>query len=101
MRRTRRSTLFPYTTLFRSVVVNAGVLNVQNDTGLGTTAGGVTVSASGAALELQGGINIGADGMRTRVNASYASGAYGIFSRDNRYAGVITLGSDSRINSDA
>src|SRR5204863_6102060 len=42
--------------------VSAGVLNIQNNTALGTIAGGTSV-ASGAALQLQGGITVGAEAL--------------------------------------
>ena len=51
--------------------ISAGVLNVQNVTGLGTTAAGTTV-VDGAALEIQGGISIGAEALT--LNGSGISG---------------------------
>ena len=42
--------------------VGAGTLSIANSLGLGTVAGGTTVTA-GAALELQGGVNIGGEAL--------------------------------------
>src|SRR5206468_4797 len=45
-----------------ATTISAGALNIQNASGLGTTAGGTTVS-SGAALQIQGGIAVGAEAL--------------------------------------
>jgi fibronectin-binding autotransporter adhesin len=80
--------------------ISAGALRAANVTALGTTAGGVTV-ASGAALELSGNIAIGAEDL-TLNNAGISSGgALRNISGNNTYGGLITLASDSRINSDS
>src|SRR4029077_20040873 len=55
-------TLFGANTYTGATTINAGVLNVQNATGLGTTAGGTTVS-SGGTLQLQGRITVGAEAL--------------------------------------
>jgi autotransporter-associated beta strand protein len=81
-----------------ATAVNAGVLNIQNSTALGTTAGGVTV-ADGAALEMQGGIAVGAEALQISGTGISNTGALLNVSGDNSWAGIITLGSASRINS--
>ena len=45
-----------------TTTITSGVLNIQNATALGTTAGG-TIVAAGAALQLQGGITVGAEAL--------------------------------------
>jgi fibronectin-binding autotransporter adhesin len=80
--------------------INSGVLNVRNNTGLGTTAGGVTV-VSGAALELQNGITIGAEALSLNGTGISNGGALLNISGNNVYGGTITLQSASRINSDS
>ncbi|MGG9972180.1 autotransporter-associated beta strand repeat-containing protein [Ferruginibacter sp. SUN002] len=84
-----------------ATAVSAGVLNVRNAQGTGTTAGGVTV-ASGAALELQGNITVGAEAL-TLNNAGISSGgSLRNISGNNTWGGTITLSTNAvRINSDA
>lgn len=82
------------------VTVTAGVLNIQNAGGLGTSASGTTVQA-GAALELQGGIFIGAEALTLFGTGVANGGALRNVSGSNTFGGAITLGSPSRINSDA
>lgn len=83
-----------------ATAVNSGALRAVNANSLGTTAGGVTV-ASGAALELSGGTSIGAEALSLSGTGISLGGALRNISGDNSYAGVITLGAASRINSDA
>jgi autotransporter-associated beta strand protein len=83
-----------------ATTVSAGTLNIQNATALGTTAGGVTVTA-GAALQLQGGIAVGAEALTMNGAGVSADGALRSISGANSYAGVVTLASASRINADA
>jgi autotransporter-associated beta strand protein len=80
--------------------VNAGALRITNATALGTTEGGTTV-ADGAALELQGGVSVGAEALTLNGTGIANGGALRNLSGNNTYAGPITLGSASRINSDA
>jgi autotransporter-associated beta strand protein len=80
--------------------VSVGTLNIQNATALGTTAGGVTVTA-GAALQLQGGIAVGAEALTLNGTGASTGGALRNVSGANSYGGAVTLGSASRINSDA
>ena len=59
---TGKQTFSGANTFTGATTISAGVLNIQNNTGLGTTAGGTSV-AQFAALELQGGITIGAEAL--------------------------------------
>jgi autotransporter-associated beta strand protein len=86
-----------FTTL---TTITAGVLNIQNATGLGTTATGTTV-AGAAALELQGGIVVGAEALSLSGTGVTTAGALRNISGVNTYGGNITLAAPSRINSDA
>ncbi len=83
-----------------ATTVSAGVLNVQNNTALGTVAGGVTVS-SGAALELQGGIAVGAEALSLNGTGISGGGALVNVSGTNNYGGLLTLGAAATISSDS
>jgi autotransporter-associated beta strand protein len=80
--------------------VSAGVLNIQNADALGTTATGTTVS-SGAALQIQGDITTAAEALTLNGTGVSATGALRNISGNNTYAGLVTLGTATRINSDA
>jgi autotransporter-associated beta strand protein len=80
--------------------LQAGTLNVQNAAGLGGTSNGVSVGA-GAALELQGGITVGAEALSLSGTGVSTNGSLRNVSGNNTYRGLVTLGLDSRINSDA
>ncbi|NBS84810.1 MAG: hypothetical protein EBS59_09010, partial [Verrucomicrobia bacterium] len=84
-----------------ATTISNGALNLRNNTGLGTTAGGTTVSATGAALELQGGITVGAEALTLNGTGVSLGGALRNISGTNTYGGLVTLGSASRINSDS
>jgi len=82
-----------------ATTVSAGILNIQNNNGLGGTGGGTSV-ASGATLQLQG-VTIGAETLQ--INGTGAAGQNGALvsvSGTNNYGGLITLGSNSTISSD-
>ena len=83
-----------------TTTVSAGVLNIQNATALGTTAGGTSV-ASGAALQVQGDISVGAEALTLGGTGVANDGALRNISGTNTYGGLVTLGAASRINSDA
>jgi fibronectin-binding autotransporter adhesin len=83
-----------------ATTVSAGVLNVHNSSGLGTTAGGVTVS-NGAALELQGGIAVGAEALSIAGTGISSGGALRNVSGTNSYAGAITQTAATLVNVDA
>src|SRR3712207_7368563 len=79
IRRPPRSTLFPYTTLFRSVAAEAG------EFGDGITAGTVAWQRVQAALVLLAGLAAAgagvwfADRKSTRLNSSHANISYAVF----------------------
>ncbi|NQU94839.1 MAG: autotransporter domain-containing protein [Candidatus Omnitrophica bacterium] len=83
-----------------ATTVNAGVLNIRNDSATGTTAWGTTV-ADGAALETQGGIAVGGEALTLNGTGIEGAGALRNISGDNDWGGQITLGSATRINSDS
>jgi autotransporter-associated beta strand protein len=83
-----------------TTTVSVGALEVQNATGLGTTAAGTVVS-SGATLQLQGGIVIGAEALSLSGNGVANAGALRNVSGDNTFGGAITIVSASYIGSDA
>jgi fibronectin-binding autotransporter adhesin len=81
--------------------VAAGVLNIQNPTGLGTIAGGTTVS-DGATLQLQNNITVGAEALTiSGVGASGQNGALVNVSGTNNYGGLLTLAAASTISSNS
>ncbi|MDD2762351.1 MAG: autotransporter-associated beta strand repeat-containing protein [Opitutaceae bacterium] len=83
-----------------TTTVSAGVLNISNNSALGDVASGTTVN-SGAALEIQGGISVGAESLTLNGTGISSGGALRNVSGNNSWAGAVTLGSASRINSDA
>jgi fibronectin-binding autotransporter adhesin len=93
-------TLSGVNTYSGATTVSAGVLNIQNAQGTGTTAGGVTVS-SGAALQLQGGITVGAEILSLNGTGISNDGALRNISGDNTWRGTITLAGTTSIQSDA
>ena len=80
--------------------ISLGVLRATNGNALGTTAAGTTIS-NGAALELAGNIAIGTEALSITGTGRGGAGALRNISGDNSYAGAISLGAASRINSDA
>lgn len=82
-----------------TTTISAGVLNIQNATALGTTAAGTSVT-SGAALQLEGGISVGAEALTLNGTGISNNGALRNISGNNSWAGAVTLGSATRINSD-
>ncbi|MGH7383332.1 MAG: beta strand repeat-containing protein, partial [Candidatus Methylomirabilales bacterium] len=76
--------------------VSAGILNVQNNTALGTTAGGTTV-ASGATLEIASGIAIGAETLNVGGAGVGSNGALVVTSGSGSLAGAVTLGANASI----
>src|SRR5438309_2734655 len=72
IRRPPRSTLFPYTTLFRSLLVMAGVAL--------TVTGGSNAGAEAARLGIGAGLAGGLlDRKSTRLNSSHSSISYAVF----------------------
>ncbi len=81
--------------------INAGILNIQNASALGTIAAGTTV-ASGATLQLQGGITTLSEGLTiSGTGASGQNGALVNVSGTNNYAGLLTLGAAATISSNS
>ena len=80
--------------------VSAGVLNIQSANALGTTAAGTSVT-SGAALQIQGSITTAAEALTLNGTGVSNTGALRNISGTNDFAGLVTLGSAARINSDA
>jgi autotransporter-associated beta strand protein len=79
--------------------ISAGVLNIQNNTSLGTTAGGTTIS-SGATLQVQGGITVGSEALNIRgTGASGQTGALVNVSGTNNYGGLVTLAGNTTFSS--
>src|SRR3712207_9023372 len=93
IRRPPRSTLFPYTTLFRSVTILSGDIGAVNDAAdnsyhVVTSAGadsttvldGFTVQGGNANDGPGGGMyNSGRDRKSTRLNSSHANISYAVF----------------------
>ena len=94
-------TLTGINTFTTAATVTAGILNIQNNTALGTTAGGTTVS-SGATLQLQNNITVGAEALTiSGAGASGQNGALVNVSGTNNYGGLLTLGAATTISSDS
>lgn len=83
-----------------ATTVSAGVLNVQNASGLGSTVGATSV-ADGAALQLQGGIAVGTEALTLNGSGIGQTGALRNISGDNSFAGTINLASAATVGSDA
>jgi autotransporter-associated beta strand protein len=81
--------------------INAGIVNIQNATALGTTAAGTTVAA-GATLQVQGNITVAAEALNvTGTGAVGQNGAVVNVSGTNVLSGAVTLGGNTTIASDA
>jgi autotransporter-associated beta strand protein len=93
-------TLTGANTFTGDVNITGGVVNIRNDTALGTIAGGVTVG-SGAALELQGGVTVGNEPMTLAGTGVSNTGVIRNISGDNTLGGAITLTITTRFQSDA
>ncbi len=94
------TTLTGTNTYTGTTTVSAGTLEITNNSGLGTTAAGTTVD-SGAALQLSNNVSIGAETLGLSGSGVSNTGALRSVSGSNSFAGAITLGSASRINSDS
>ncbi len=80
--------------------VSKGVLSLQTATSLGTVAAGTIVNAN-ATLQIQNGLSIGQEALTLNGAGFNSGGALRSASGNNTYAGLVSLGSDSRINTDA
>jgi len=83
-----------------ATTVTGGILNIQSANALGGTGNGTSV-ASGAALQIQGGITTAAEALTLNGTGVSNDGALRNISDNNIYAGLVTLGSATRINSDS
>ena len=84
-----------------TTTINAGVLNIQHNNALGSTAGGTSV-ASGAALQLQNNITVTGEALNLTGGGISTNGALRSISGNNTWAGDITIGSaQTRIHADA
>jgi fibronectin-binding autotransporter adhesin len=84
-----------------ATTISAGVLNVQNNTGLGTIAGGTTVS-NGATMQFQNNITIGNEALNIRgTGAAGQTGALVNVSGTNTYGGLLTLAGNTTLSSDS
>ena len=84
-----------------ATTVSAGVLNIQNNTGLGTTAGGTTVS-NGATMQFQNNVTIGNEALNIRgTGAAGQTGALVNVSGTNNYGGLLTLAGATTLSSDS
>ncbi len=83
-----------------STGVNAGILNIQDANATGTIAGGVSV-ATGAALQMQANISVGAEALNLSGTGIGNDGVLRNISGINTWGGLITLGSNTQIRSDA
>src|SRR6266581_3626292 len=83
-----------------ATTVSAGVLDVQNNTALGATAGATTV-AGGAALQLDGSGLVVAEPVTLNGTGIAGGGALRQLANTNTWSGAITLGSAARVNADA
>jgi autotransporter-associated beta strand protein len=82
-----------------TTTISVGVLRASSNGALGTTAGGTTVTA-GATLELSGNVAITGEALTLNGNGVGGDGALRNVSGDNLFAGLITLATNSRIQSD-
>ncbi|MEI6674374.1 MAG: autotransporter-associated beta strand repeat-containing protein [Verrucomicrobiota bacterium] len=94
------TTLSGANTYSGATAISAGVLNIQNATALGDIAAGTSVTA-GAALQIQGNITVGTEALTLNGTGIATGGALRNISGTNTYGGLLTLGSATRINSDA
>src|SRR5436309_4912726 len=83
-----------------ATTVSAGVLDVQNNTALGATAGATTV-AGGAALQLEGSGLVVAEPVTLNGTGIAGGGALRQVAHTNTWSGAIPLGSAARVNADA
>jgi autotransporter-associated beta strand protein len=92
--------LYGNSTFTGTTTISAGVINVQSDNALGSTAGGTSV-AGGAALQIQGNIIVGAETLTLGGTGVSNDGALRNISGTNTYGGLVSLASAARINSDS
>jgi autotransporter-associated beta strand protein len=79
--------------------ISAGVVNIQNNTALGTSANGTTV-AGGSTLQIQNNITVG-EALTLNGTGTSGNGALQNVLGNNTWTGPVTLGSDAKIQSDS
>src|SRR5258707_1873961 len=80
IRRPPRSTLFPYTTLFRSAGIDCRRAGRRDDAGLVDVSGCGEIQRVGGDRTAAGNINeTGVDRKSTRLNSSHANISYAVF----------------------
>ena len=80
--------------------ISQGAIRIQNNDALGATGAGTTV-ASGAALQVQGFLSTAAEPLTLSGTGVANDGALRNTADTNTYSGLVTLGGNTRINSDA
>ena len=95
-------TLSGANTFTGGTTISAGVLNIQNNSALGTAGTGTTVAA-GSALQLQNNITVTGEALTLNGTGIASDGALRNISGNNTWTGAITLGSapGATIQSDA
>src|SRR3712207_8227272 len=99
IRRPPRSTLFPYTTLFRSYDIRTGELITSFAPSLNAQALAVTASPDGSRIYVGGDFTQAngqprfnlADRKSTRLNSSHANISYAVFCLKKKKTQVVTL----------
>lgn len=94
-------TLTAANTYTGGTTISAGIVNIQNNSALGTTLGDVTI-ANGATLQLQGGLTIGVGEDVTSIIGTGvgAGGAMRSLSGNNTWNGSLALGGNATVASD-
>jgi len=86
------------------VTINDGVLAISNSSALGTTSAtgvAVTTGATSGTLALQNSITVGAEGINIKGAGFGGGGALRNLSGNNTWGGLVTLGANATISSDA
>ncbi len=86
-----------------TTTISAGVLRITSNTGLGTVAAGTSIVAN-SALEIDGtagAVTVGAEALSINGGGITNFGALRNIAGNNIYGGTITMGSQSRVNSDS
>jgi len=94
------ATLAAANTFSGAITISAGILAAANNSSLGTTAGGVSVTA-GAVLSLSGGITVGDESLTLNGTGISSGGGLRSTSGDNTYNGAVSLSSASSVGVDA
>src|SRR3712207_8774317 len=101
IRRPPRSTLFPYTTLFRSVVVGYGTMKKKEMTSAISHVSEkdfAKVSTLDAGMLLQGKVaGLSVDRKSTRLNSSHANISYAVFCLKKKTQRALIVLMDNRI----